>query len=204
ALAVSKTFARSVAEIFFKDAFTNRDVFLAIDHDVSTYTHIVNVAFFAALLATRLGYSAGDVEKIAVGGLLHDLGKMDISEGIVCKPGRLTDEEFRLIKMHPTFGFRRLAQREDILREQLLMVYQHHERFDGGGYPVGLTGRETHPWSRLCAVVDVFEALTSHRPYRMPMKGAKALEIQNRDKELAFDPEMLRCWELIIQNDWID
>ena len=81
------------------------------------------------------------------------------------------------------------------------MAYSHHERLDGRGYPVGLVGKEIHPWARICMIVDVFEALTSERPYRSPMSRRKAIELQQRDAGSAFDTDMLRCWTEIIKND---
>ena len=80
-----------------------------------------------------------------------------------------------------------------------MMVYQHHERLDGKGYPVGNFADELHPWAKLCSVVDVFEALTSQRPYRKPMPRSKALQVLERDCGTAFDPEVLECWKAIIQ-----
>lgn len=140
------------------------------------------------------------MQKIVVGGLLHDLGKLDIDDRILCKPGRLTDREFRKVSTHPTIGFRRLARRTDLSAHQLMMVYQHHERVDGKGYPAGCISDEIDLWAKVCSVVDVFEALTSYRPYRSPMTRKRALEIMNRERGAAFDPELLSCWERIIQS----
>jgi HD-GYP domain-containing protein (c-di-GMP phosphodiesterase class II) len=81
-----------------------------------------------------------------------------------------------------------------------MMVYQHHERVDGTGYPTGCIGNEIHLWAKICSVVDVFEALTSHRPYRSPMPRLRALELIQRDSGTAFDPEIFQCWDMIIKN----
>ena len=109
--------------------------------------------------------------------------------------------EFRKIRMHPLLGLKKLAHREDLIEGQLMMAYQHDERLDGKGYPVGCVETDIHPWAKLCAVVDVFEALTSQRPYRTPMPRSKALMLQQRDSGAAFDPEMLACWKSIIQRN---
>ncbi len=82
-----------------------------------------------------------------------------------------------------------------------MMVYQHHERIDGCGYPVGIDGDEIHQWAKQCAVVDVYEAVTSQRPYRQPMPKGKALELLARDSGKSFDPEIVKCWSSIIQRD---
>ena len=97
-------------------------------------------------------------------------------------------------------GFRRLCHREDLSYAQLMMGYQHHERLDGKGYPVGIGAEEIHPWARVCAVVDIFEALTSNRPYRVDMPFEKAFEILDRNCEVALDEEIVRCWKTTIQH----
>lgn len=189
------------ADIVTKDEFAVSDLFEVLHHDYATFTHSANVAFYCGILAGELGYSKSDIELITTGGLLHDLGKLDIDEDILCKPGKLDDLEFRKIRMHPLLGFKKLAHREDLTEGQLMMAYQHHERLDGKGYPVGCMDADIHPWAKLCAVVDVFEALTSQRPYRTPMPRSKALMLQQRDSGAAFDPEMLACWKSIIQRN---
>jgi HD-GYP domain-containing protein (c-di-GMP phosphodiesterase class II) len=182
-----------------KDEFAASDLFQVLYHDYATFTHSANVAFYCGILAAELGYSRKEIEQIATGGLLHDIGKLEIDDAVLCKPGRLDEAEFRQIRLHPLLGFRKLAHREDLLEGQLMMTYQHHERLDGKGYPVGCAESDIHPWAKLCAVVDVFEALTSQRPYRSPMPHSKALLLQQRDSGTAFDPEMLACWKSIIQ-----
>ncbi|QDT02293.1 Cyclic di-GMP phosphodiesterase response regulator RpfG [Rubripirellula lacrimiformis] len=188
-------------EIISQDEFTASDLFDVLHHDYATFTHSANVAFYSGLLASELGYSETDVGLITTGGLLHDLGKLDIGEEILCKPGKLEDHEFRIIRQHPGLGFKKLAHREDLNTGQLMMAYQHHERLDGRGYPVGCVEADIHPWAKLCSVVDVFEALTSQRPYRSPMPRRKALELLDRDCGKAFDPEVLACWKSIIHRD---
>ncbi|QDV60986.1 HD-GYP domain-containing protein [Crateriforma conspicua] len=188
------------AQVVSTDGFKASDLFAVLHHDYATFTHSANVAFYAAMLGSKLGYGEEAVSQIVVGGLLHDLGKLDIAEKILCKPGRLDEDEFRVIKQHPTVGFRKLARRGDLSEGQLMMVYQHHERNDGRGYPVGVMGKEIHPWAKICAVVDVFEALTSQRPYRTPMPRTKAFELIERDSGTAFEEEMVRCWKAIISH----
>jgi len=190
------------ADIINNDEFAAGDLCKVLHHDYATFTHSANVAFYAGMLAAELGYETEDVQKITTAGLLHDLGKLKIDEKILCKPGKLTDEEFAVIKTHPTLGFDQVCYREDLCEGQLMMVYQHHERLDGRGYPVGVMESEIHPWAKICAVVDVYEALTSHRPYRSPMPRPKVFEIMRRDSGKAFDPEVLECWIQITNNIW--
>jgi len=192
------------SEIVCSDQFAATDLFRVLHHDYATFTHSTNVALYAGMLAKELGMSEHEVQGITTGGLLHDLGKLEIDERILCKPGRLDEREFRTIKMHPTLGLNQVAFREDLTEGQLMMIYQHHERLDGNGYPAGVAAEEIHPWAKICAVVDVFEAITSHRPYRAMMEKSQALELMNRDGGLAFDPEVLACWVKITQAFWDD
>ncbi|MDQ3330272.1 MAG: HD domain-containing protein [Planctomycetota bacterium] len=188
------------AKLITSDGFAAGDLLNVLRHDYATFTHSANVAFYCGLLAAETGFSSDEIQKIVVGGLLHDLGKLDIAEKILCKPGRLSEWEFRTIAMHPTIGFRRLARRSDLTAHQLLMAYQHHERPDGQGYPTGCVAEDIDPWAKICSVVDVFEALTSFRPYRSTMSRKRAIEIMAAERGAAFDPELLSCWIRIIQN----
>lgn len=190
------------AEIVCHDEFATSDLLNVLHHDYATFTHSANVAFYAGMLAAEIGLDRQDVERITTGGLLHDLGKLAIDDKILCKPGRLTEEEFRAIRLHPTVGFDQLHDREDLTDGQLLMVYQHHERLDGKGYPVGVVADEIHLWAKICAVVDVYEALTSFRPYRSPMPRPKVIDLMERDSGKAFDPEVLACWIKITDAYW--
>lgn len=194
--------ADMACNLISQDGFHSNDLFQVLHHDYTTFTHSANVALYCTMLAKGLGYSTADITEITAGGLLHDLGKLEIAESILCKPGRLDDHEFRVIQMHPTVGFRRLMNRDDLSYGQLMMVYQHHERLDGGGYPVGVPRSEIHPWAKLCAVVDIFEAVTSVRPYRKPMLRDKAIELLRREAAAnAIDLEMVKCWASIIQTN---
>ena len=188
-----------VSNIVCQEDFAFGDLMEVLHHDYATFTHSTNVACYAGVLASAMGHDADEVSLIAAGGLLHDLGKLEIPESILCKTAKLTRDEFAVIKSHPLVGFRRLAMRPDLSEGQLMMVYQHHERLDGRGYPVGVVGDQIHPWAKICSVVDVFEALTSQRPYRSPMTWDAALAVQTRDVDVSFDREVLECWMRIIQ-----
>lgn len=171
-------------------------------HDYATFTHSTNVACFAAMLSKGLGYNDDDLRQIVAGALLHDLGKLEISDRILSKPGKLDELEFREIQKHPTYGMQRLVKEQKTLSHgQLMMVYQHHEKLDGSGYPVGILADEIHPWAKLCAVVDIFEALTSHRPYRKPMSHGTAVSILQRSSGTELDPEIVRCWKTLVETN---
>lgn len=169
-------------------------------HDYHTFTHSANVAYYCVMLAKEAGISSvQELREVAKGALLHDLGKLAIPEAILTKPGKLTDEEFSIIKLHPTIGFRKLCRRPDISTAQLMMVYQHHERLDGTGYPVRVSGSEIHPWARICGVADVFEALTSNRPYRAGMSMEAAFQIMDRQAGAGLDKEIYGLWKTLMQ-----
>jgi HD-GYP domain-containing protein (c-di-GMP phosphodiesterase class II) len=174
------------------------DVLRVLHHDYATFTHSANVCYYAVALGRALRYGNEDLEQISVGGLLHDLGKLEIDPRILNKDDKLTEFELRQVRRHPLIGFRKLCRRQDLSFGQLMMVYQHHEKLDGTGYPVGSVGQEIHHWARLCTVVDVFEALTSVRPYRQPYSHEAAIRVMEREMSTTFDPEMLECWKQLI------
>ena len=168
-------------------------------HDYATFTHSSNVASYLSVLAKALGYSGDELQQIVVGALLHDIGKLEIPDSILAKPGRLDEFEFRQVQLHPGLGFRRLInEQRQLTYDQLMIVYQHHEKLNGRGYPVGLPADEIHPWAKMCSVVDIFEALTSQRPYRKPMTHATALAMLESLVGTELDTEMVKCWKTLI------
>ncbi|HUG89199.1 MAG TPA: HD-GYP domain-containing protein [Planctomycetaceae bacterium] len=186
---------KHVVSLMTSDDFVASHLLRVIYHDYHTFTHSVNVAYFAVALARGLGIvNESELERLAAGALLHDVGKLQIPEAVLSKPGRLNDDEYEQIQTHPTLGFSTLCERENLSFEQLMMVYQHHERLDGHGYPVGVVGEEIHLWGRLCAVADIFEALTSNRPYRPAMSLEQALSTMQRQAGTGVDEEILACW----------
>jgi HD-GYP domain-containing protein (c-di-GMP phosphodiesterase class II) len=192
---VSHQVARQINSLLAEHEVVPRTLFQILRHDFYTFTHLTNVATFATLLAGQYGIKCPkEQQQITVGGLLHDLGKKYIPSSVLCKIGRLTDDEWDLIRAHPQRGYEDLCHRTDLSFAQLMMVYSHHERIDGNGYPVGLPDHEIHPWAKLLAVVDVFDALTGARPYRSSWKVSDALAYLDRNAGILFDKELVRCW----------
>lgn len=176
------------------------DLFDIVRHDHNTFVHVTNVAGYVTLLAKELGHSdPKELEEIAIGGLLHDLGKRKIPSAILNKKSRLTPQEWDFIKQHPQAGYEELYLRDNLIHGQLMMVYQHHEHLDGKGYPVGITGEEIHPWAKMLAVVDVFDALTGQRPYRSPISCDEALKMLYYGAGTQFDKEIVACWTSAMQ-----
>ncbi len=197
----SKQLASQTVELICRDEMTAADLMQILHHDYYTFTHSANVAYFCVLLARASGITDRCcLEQIATGALLHDVGKLEITERILKKRGRLDDAERQNIERHPIVGLELLAQREDMNFAQLMMVYQHHERLDGSGYPVGISERKIHPWAQLCAVVDIYEALTSHRPYRSALPQEDAIAILDRQAGTKLNQGLWQCWKTIIQD----
>jgi HD-GYP domain-containing protein (c-di-GMP phosphodiesterase class II)/GGDEF domain-containing protein len=155
--------------------------------------HSEDVSRYALAVADRLGMEPARRETVLFGSLLHDVGKIGISELILLKPGVLTDEERGVINLHPRIGFR-LVEQVPALAPIAQGILHHHERWDGDGYPGGLEGEEIPLEARIIAVVDSFSAMTQHRPYRGALSAEKACEELERCAGSQFDPDVVRAF----------
>ena len=201
-VSVAEKVGRELTSLLVNSDVIPSDLFRLARHDFNTFTHITNVASYGVILAERLGLCAeSQFESLAKAAILHDLGKRFIPASILQKQSKLTADERAIIETHPQRGYEELCEREDMSHDQLMVVYQHHERFDGSGYPVGFQGEEIHPWARMLAVVDVFDAITGIRPYRRPATPADAMEYISRNAGTHFDPEMVACWKSIMDKN---
>ncbi|MEX0613019.1 MAG: HD-GYP domain-containing protein [Pirellulales bacterium] len=190
------TLAEKLTSILATSDVWPRDLFRLARHDYTTFTHVTNVAGYAVVLAERLGWCNGDdLNQIATAAILHDIGKRFIPTSILTKPGKLNPEERALIEEHPQRGYEELCERCEVTFEQLMIVYQHHERLDGKGYPVGMRGDEIHPWARMLAVIDVFDAMTGMRSYRRPATAQEAMDYIRKSSGTHFDPDVVQCWD---------
>ncbi len=168
-----------------------RSLVSALDaKDEYTCGHSERVALFAKILAQQVGYDEDQCERLYLTGLLHDVGKIGVSDAVLNKKGRLTDTEFAEIKKHPDEGWAILQDLEQ-LRYVLPGVLFHHERVDGRGYPDGLHGEEIPLDGRLLAVVDAYDAMTSDRPYRSGMPPLRAQEILRGGAGTQWDAELI-------------
>jgi putative nucleotidyltransferase with HDIG domain len=191
--------AEHVVDLVCRDDQVVSELNSVLHFDYSTFTHSANVAYYTVMLAHALGHTDRAVlRRIGTGALLHDIGKVRIPETILLKPGRLTPEERNVLRGHPAQGLISLREQDQLEFGQLMMVYQHHERIDGSGYPVRIAGSEIHEWARICAVADVFEALTSDRPYRRSLSSAAAFEVIEQGEGSGLEPEFLQCWKMTI------
>lgn len=156
--------------------------------DEYTRGHSQRVAEYARKLAHAAGHDEGFVELVYVTGTLHDVGKIGVPDEILKKTGKLTDAEFAMVKLHPELGERIVSQIPQ-LKETLAGIRNHHERWDGRGYPDGLAGEQIPILARILAVADTFDAMTSDRPYRPGMPIGRALDEIERGAGTQFDPE---------------
>ena len=171
------------------------------EHDGDTFAHVTNVCTYVVMLAKGQGISNDhDLMRLGQAALLHDVGKRKIHGDILRKPGALTPKEREIIGEHPRLGFEELCQQSHLDRDQLLMVYQHHERVDGKGYPVRLVGSEIHWTAQICAIVDVFDALTAQRAYRKAMALDEAVEFIQSGAGKHFADEYAHCWIDLVTN----
>lgn len=150
--------------------------------------HIMNVSIISIALGNWLHYSLGDLRLLAMSGLLHDLGKMKISNMILDKPGKLTPKEFEIMKKHPLYGYNYLKDAIGISKIVTNAVLQHHEREDGSGYPLKIKGDQIHPYAKILAIADVFDAITSNKSYSEKKNPFYAQEIIQSDSFSKLDP----------------
>jgi len=182
-----------------------RDAFLNLlkisSFDYYTYTHSVNVCTFSIALAQQMGFDDEEfLQELGVGALLHDVGKSKISERILNKRSALTQIEFELMKKHPKWGVEILTETDQIAAASYYPVLQHHERGDRRGYPSGLDLEEMHIYSRIVAIADSFDAMTTERVYQKAMETFPALRIMFSLKG-AYDQQLLESFAQLMGPD---
>lgn len=160
--------------------------------DEETGNHIVRMARYCALIAQRLGHNTRFVDLLLASSPMHDVGKIGIPDHILHKPGKLNAQEWEIMKTHTTAGARILESgTSEYIRMGATIALSHHEKWDGSGYPLGLSGGSIPLEGRICAVADVFDALTSKRPYKDAFPLDKALDIMRAGRGIHFDPRIL-------------
>uniref|UniRef100_A0A7C4L2H2 HD domain-containing protein n=1 Tax=Bellilinea caldifistulae TaxID=360411 RepID=A0A7C4L2H2_9CHLR len=162
--------------------------------DYETHGHTQRVAEATVQLALEIGYRLEEVLNLRHGALLHDIGKMAISDTILLKPGPLNEAEWEIMRRHPVYA-EQLLRQIDYLRPAIPIPYCHHEKWDGSGYPQGLKGEQIPLEARLFAVIDVYDALRSSRPYRpAPWSEERTLEHIRQQAGTHFDPEVVKAF----------
>jgi len=177
------------------------DLFTITTHDYLTYHHCLNVGIFATALAYKF-YGDKDpdnnLERLSYGFFLHDIGKSKVPKAILTKPDRLNAEEWQIMKQHPQWGYNILMQTGHLTDEAAYIALEHHEQINGSGYPNGVKGDRIHPCARICAIVDMFDALTTDRPYKPALKPFDALRYMQQHLIYGFDPSYLETFVLLL------
>jgi len=173
----NQTFILNMGAIYAKDAYL--------------YKHSMNVGTLAMALGMASGFNEETIKNFGVGAMLHDIGKLKVSPAILDKPGRLTDEERKQVELHCVFGYEMLISQTELSATSAHCALQHHEKFDGTGYPRGLRGDAIHEFGRLLAVPDVFDALTSNRVYRKAFLPQEAIEFLYAQTGTHFDKRVV-------------
>jgi HD-GYP domain-containing protein (c-di-GMP phosphodiesterase class II) len=167
--------------------------------DTYTQQHSSRVTEFAIMLAKKMKCTQNDIKRLELTGPLHDIGKIGIQDSILNKPGRLTDEEFAHIKTHPLIGVN-IVSPLGLDPGEIAIIRSHHERWDGQGYPDGLEGENIPQVSRILAVADAFDAMTSTRAYRKALPFSKCIKELECNKGIQFDPEVVKAALAILKN----
>lgn len=162
--------------------------------DPYTAGHSRRVSELSCATAEALQLDQADIERIRIGALLHDIGKIGVADGVLQKPGRLTEEEFALVKQHPVIG-RRILEGVQGFAPFLAAVEFHHENWDGSGYPMGQVAEETRIDARIIHVSDAYDAMTTNRSYRRGMTHERAIEILRENAGIQFDPHIVAVFE---------
>ncbi len=188
----TKTFAYNMVDYILKEGRAANNLLKIAIHEYYTYTHSVNVAAVGTLFAKELGFTDEDLKHFCTGILLHDIGKTRISTDILNKNGKLTKEEFAKVKEHPELGVAILRETGNGFTDEYTITLQHHENCDGTGYPHGLQKNEIHRCGRIARIIDVYDALTTDRPYAKAISPFAALVEMKENMSNCFDAELFK------------
>lgn len=179
--------------------------------DNETGMHVMRMSHYSRVIAEAYGFSKADTNNLFSAAPMHDIGKIGIPDSIMLKPGKLTEEEFSIMKRHPEIGAEILGESDSgLIALAKVVSLTHHEKWDGSGYPNQLKGENIPIEGRIVALADVFDALTSVRPYKDEWPVEKAMEFIHSQKGKHFDPELVDCLEqqldkiLDIKERWKD
>ncbi|NLP35446.1 MAG: HD-GYP domain-containing protein [Clostridiales bacterium] len=163
-------------------------------HHTYTYTHCINVGIYSICIGAKMGMDREQLIKLGTAGILHDIGKNNIPVEILDKPGKLTKDEFEIIKSHPVFGYNMIKDKIEFSSVTKIGVLQHHERCDGSGYPRGLKKDEISLYGKIIAIADTYDALTSDRSYRAAYSPFEAYEYLMGDRDSQYDISIINVF----------
>lgn len=186
--------AKDIVDSILSNGTTALDMVDLRTFDDYTYRHSVNVAVISTVLGMGMHLKRSMLEELCIAAIFHDLGKLMIAPLILNKPARLTSEEFEEIKKHSELSVRLLQNRKQISDASKLAILHHHENEDGTGYPTGLSGEDVPLYSKIIHVADVYDALTSKRPYKEPYAPSEALEYLMGGSNILFDESIVRVF----------
>lgn len=167
-------------------------------HDNYTYAHSVNVCVISVMVGMALNLNRKQLETLGIGALMHDIGKIQIDNKILNKPTKLEPQESELIRRHAKDGYELLRKKANINFLASHIVLQHHEREDGSGYPRGLTGKRIHSFSKIVAVADTYDAMTSNRAYHKEITSLQALEEIKQESARKYDPAVVEAFLQVV------
>ncbi len=177
----------------------NQDLLMILSdaylYDSYIFDHSYNVTLYTLAIGKELKLPVKQLEQLGLGAMLHDIGKTMVDESVLMKEGPLTQQEFEEIKMHTVYGFEVLKNLHNVSLLTAHCAFQHHERLNGSGYPRGLTAEDIHPYAKIIAVADVFDACTSNRVYRDKMLASDAVEILLAGSGTLFDPTVIKAFQ---------
>ncbi len=188
-----KDLSKSIVEEVLRNRNTMVNLIDLRTYDDYTYSHSLNVAVLSIILGMALGLSRDTIQELAIGALIHDIGKMCVDKDILNKPGRLSADEFEHMKKHSELGYEYVLDNPDISQSSKIATLYHHEQFNGNGYPQGLLGDAIPLFCRIISVADVYDALTSDRPYRKAMLPSDAIEYIMGGYATMFDPQIVKA-----------
>lgn len=194
----TKTLAANIVDKLLDREDVLMDIMEIKSYDNYTYSHSMNVCILSVLIGRQYGLSLNRLTDIALCGLLHDVGKVDIPIEIINKRGPLTNEEFEIVKAHPSLGVERLRKCYNISREVLEGIQCHHEKYDGTGYPYKYKGDRLPLFAKILSVADVYDALTSQRSYRGAWMPCDAIEYIMAQADIQFDRDIIDCFLHIV------
>lgn len=167
-------------------------------HDFYTYNHSLDVSIYSLGLGKALNFDLQTMEELGTGSILHDIGKRHVPVEIICKDGPLDDQEWEKMRQHPQLGLMILNEQEGISEAVKASCFEHHESCEGNGYPQQLDADEIHPFAKIIAITDTFDAMTTQRSYNTPLSPREALELMKNKLCKRYDPEMLEAMHSVL------
>lgn len=166
--------------------------------DNYTYEHSIAVSTYATMMGLACGFNLEEVRKLAIAGILHDIGKKCINDNILQKPSKLTDEEYEKIKQHSSLGYNMIKYNTNLPATVKIVILEHHENEDGSGYPRHLKSNDIYKFSKIVHIVDVYDALISNRPYKKPMNPKDAIDYIIKNTGTMFDEKYVNIFVQVI------